>query len=63
MDNKKNTKFDAARRKKTGGSRWFKKGLFKGNRHTKDDDLTNISTNTAEYQVSSAKKLRKSLYI
>ena len=60
MDNKKNTKFDAARRKKTGSSRWFRKGLFKGNRHTKDDDLTNISTNTAEYQVSSAKKLRKS---
>ena len=59
MDNKENTKFDAARRRKTGGSR-FKKRSFKGNRYTKNNDLTNISSNTTEHQVSSAKKLRKS---
>ena len=60
MDNKKITKIDAARRRKTGGSRCFKKCSFRGNRYTKNNDLTNISSNTTEHQVSSAKKLRKS---
>ena len=60
MDNKENTKFDAARRRKIGDSRCFKKRSFKGNRYTKNNDLTNISSNTTEHQVSSAKKLRKS---
>ena len=59
MDNKKNTKIDAARRRKTGGSGCFKKRSFKGNRYSKSD-LTNISSNITEHQVSSAKKLRKS---
>ena len=60
MDNKKNPKIGAARRRKTGGSRCFKKGSFKGNRYAKNNDLTNISYNTTEHQVSSTKKLRKS---
>ena len=59
MDNKKNTKIDAARRRKTGGSGCFKKRSFQGNRYSKSG-LTNISCNTTEHQVSSAKKLRKS---
>ena len=52
MDNKKNTKIDAASRRKTGGSRCFIKRSFKGNRYTKSNDLTNISSNTTEHQVS-----------
>ena len=60
MDNKKNTNIDAARQRKTCGSRCFKKRSFKGNCYTKNNDLTNIPSNTTEYQVSSAKKLRKS---
>ena len=60
MDNKKNTNIDAARQRKTCGSRCFKKRLFKGNCYTKNNDLTNIPSNTTEYQVSSANKLRKS---
>ena len=44
MDNKKNRKTDAARRKKTGclKTRCFKKRSFKGNRYTKNNDLTII---------------------
>ena len=52
MDNKKNTKIDAACRRKTGGSRCFKKRSFKGNRHTKSNNLTNISSNTTAHQAS-----------
>ena len=66
MDNKKNTNIDAARQRKTCGSRCFKKRSFKGNCYTKNNDLTNISSNTTEHQVSSAtaNKLKKSsLYI
>ena len=64
MDNKKNPKIDAARRRKTGVPRCFKKHSFKGNRYTKNNDLTNISSNTTEDQVSSAMKLIKgSLHI
>ena len=63
MDNKKNTKIDATRRRKTGGSGCFKKQLFKENRSTKNNCLTNIYSNTTEHQVSSPKKLRKALYI
>ena len=60
MDNKKKTKIDAARQGKAGGSRRLKKRSFKGNCYTKNNDLTNISSNTTEHQESSAKKLRKS---
>ena len=60
MDNTKNTKIDVARRRKTGGFKCFKKRSLKGNRYTKNNDLTNISSNTTEHQVSSAKKLTKS---
>ena len=60
MDNKKNTKIDAVRRRKTGGSRCFKKRLFKGIRYTKNNDLKSIFSNTTEHQVPSAKKLRES---
>ena len=60
MDNKKNTKIDVARRRKTRGTRCFKKRSLKQNRYTKNNDLTNISSNTTEHQVSLAKKLRKS---
>ena len=62
MDNKKNTKFDAVRRRKTGGSRCFKKrSLIRETvRYAKNNNLTSISSNTTEHQVSSAKKLRKS---
>ena len=59
MDKKKNPKIDAARRRKTGVSRCFKKCSFKGNRCTKNNDLTNTSANTTEHQVSSAMKLIK----
>ena len=60
MDKKKNTKIDAARPRKTGVSRCFKKRLFKGNSYTKKNDLTILSSNTTEHHVSSAKKLRRS---
>ena len=60
MDNNKNTKIDATRRRKTGGFGCFKKQSFKENRSTKNNGLTNISSNTTEHQVSSPKKLTKS---
>ena len=56
MDNNKNTKIDATRRRKTGGFGCFKKQSFKENRSTKNNGLTNISSNTTEHQVSSPKK-------
>ena len=59
MDNKKNTKIDAACRRKTGGSRCFKKRSFKGNRHTKSNNLTNISSNTTAHQASQQRNLEK----
>ena len=44
MDNKKHKKTDTARRKKTGclKPRCFKKRSLKGNRYTKNNDLTII---------------------
>ena len=54
MDNKKNTKFDAARRRRTGRSRCFKKrSLIRETvKYAKNNDLKSIFSNTTEHQVS-----------